>query len=143
MAKNIKDLLPTLLKSSDNWKLTLLSSWPTILGPLSSKIHLEKIQNDTLILGVQDSCWIQEFYLLSPILLKTINKTLDQPRIKHLRFKTIGIRKCKVVKLQNKEEKQTLKVTLTEAECNALKRLKDPQLREVLKKFLIRCQENV
>lgn len=93
MTKEIKNVLSLILANHANWKIHLLNNWSTILGPLSSKVYLEKIQEDTLILGVQDSCWLQELYLLSGMLIKTINQTLDQPRIKHLRFKTIGIKK--------------------------------------------------
>lgn len=143
MTKDIKELLPSLLKSHDNWKFVLLNSWQTILGSLSSEVTLEKIQEDTLVLGIQNSCWLQELYLLSPILIKTINKTLDQPRIKHLRFKTKGLKKGTVVKEYKKSERTT-QVTLTELERNALKKIKDPQLSQALKNFLIRCyQENV
>lgn len=139
MIKNIKDLLPALLKT-DNWKLTLLSQWHTIFGPLSSKVHLEKIHEDTLVLGVQDSCWLQELYLLSPLLLKTINETLDQPRIKQLRFKTIGIVKQKPIV---SPKKVTIKkeVVLTQEERIVLKNIKDPQLEHALKNFLIRCYQ--
>lgn len=139
MPKKIKDLLPLLLKT-DNWKLTLLNQWHLIFGPLSTKVHLEKIQEDTLVLGVQDSCWLQELYLLSPLLLKTINETLDQPRIKQLRFKTIGTKKQTSVKsLQKAFTKK--EVILSQKERDALKQIADPQLEHALRNFLIRCYQ--
>lgn len=139
MPKNIKDLLPTLLKT-DNWKLTLLSQWSAIFGPLANKVHLEKIHDDTLILGVVDSCWLQELYLLSPLLLTTINETLDQNRIKQLRFKTIGIKKQKQ-SVAPKKIVAKKEVTLTQGEREALKNIKDPQLENALKNFLVRCYQ--
>jgi len=139
MTKSIKDLLPTILQNDDNWKFTLLNSWQEIFGTLSSKVHLEKIQEDTLILGVLDSCWLQELYLLSPILLKTINKTLDQPRIKHLRFKTIGIKKNKQQEQLKKKQGQQVEKELSAVEQKALKQLKDQQLSQALKNYLLRC----
>lgn len=139
MTKSIKDLLPTILKEQDNWKFNLLSSWQEIFGTLSSKVHLEKIQEDTLILGVQDSCWLQELYLLSPVLLKTINKTLDQPRIKHLRFKTIGIKKEKQRTELKKKQTQQIEMQLSATEQKALQLLKDKQLSQALKNYLLRC----
>lgn len=141
MIKNIKDLLPGLLQHQDNWKLQLLSSWPTIFGPLSSKVHLEKIHDDTLVLGVQDSCWLQELYLLSAVLLKTINETLDAPRIKHLRFKTIGIKKSSQPQQQKRIPVPQRKVILSANEQRALLNIKDEQLRSALKDFLIRCYQ--
>lgn len=139
MTKTIKDLLPSILGQESNWKFTLLNNWQTIFGPLSSKVHLEKIYEDSLVLGVQDACWLQELYLLSPMLLKTINKTLDQPRIKQLRFKTIGIKKNKQVREQKKNEERPITVKLKTSEHQALEQVKDPQLRDALKHFLIRC----
>jgi hypothetical protein len=139
MTKNIKDLLSSILQETDNWKIQLLSSWQTIFGDLSTKVHLEKIHEDTLVLGVFDSCWLQELYLLTPVLLKSINKTLDQPRIKQLRFKTIGIKKAKKQSLPHKMKMNTQEKIFSVAEHSALQKLKDPELSNVLKKYLLRC----
>jgi hypothetical protein len=139
MTKSIKDLLPTLLLEKNNWKFTLLNSWQDIFGTLSSKVHLEKIQEDTLVLGVLDSCWLQELYLLSPVLLRTINKTLDQPRIKHLRFKTIGVKKEKAPTVLKKKQTQQVVIQLTASEQKALQLMKDQQLGQALKNYLLRC----
>lgn len=141
MTKEIKNLLPLILAQQNNWKFDLLNNWKTIFGPLSSKVYLEKIHEDTLILGVQDSCWLQELYLLSAMLLKTINQTLDQPRIKHLRFKTIGIKKEKQRNNSIKKERCIQPVTLSVDENQALKDIKDPELQRALKDFLIRCYQ--
>ena len=138
MAKNIKELLPSLLKQDDNWKFVLLDSWQSILGALSTKVTLEKIQDDTLILGVQDSCWLQELYLLSNVLIKTINQALDKPRIKNLRFKTTGIKKVKLAHAQPLKRSNKV-VKLSTKENQTLTSIKDEQLRDVLKNFLIRC----
>lgn len=139
MTKSIKDLIPHIIQSNNNWKFTLLNSWQEIFGTLSSKVHLEKIQEDTLILGVQDSCWLQELYLLSPILLKSINKTLDQPRIKHLRFKTIGKKKEAQAKEVKPKQSQKIEMHLNPNEQKALQKLKDDQLGLALKNYLLRC----
>jgi len=139
MTKSIKDLLPTILQEHNNWKFTLLNAWQDIFGSLSSKVHLERIHEDTLILGVQDSCWLQELYLLSPVLLKTINKTLDQPRIKHLRFKTIGVKKIKPLSVLKKKQEQKIEIPLTAQESSALQQLKDKQLSQALRNYLLRC----
>ena len=50
-------------------------------------MHLEKIEGNTLIIGVYQASWLQELYLLSTVLLKTINNNLKYPYIKKLRFK--------------------------------------------------------
>lgn len=143
MPKELKNVLHTLLPQNDNWKVQLLSNWETILGNLKTKVHLEKIYEDTLVLGVYESCWMQELYLLSHVLLQNINQKLDQPRIKHLRFKKVGLRK-KTQRFTAQNEKKVYKpVVLNAKENKALAALPDEQLRCVLEKFLIRCyQEN-
>lgn len=141
MAKEIRDLVPLILRSQDNWKLKLLSSWQTIFGALSDKVSLEKMTDDTLVLGVQDSCWLQELYLLSAMLLKTINQQLDQPRIKNLRFKTVGTKKGSTAPKQTKMVWAKRVVVLNAKENGALTHIKDEQLALALKGFLIRCYQ--
>ncbi|MCX5922319.1 MAG: DciA family protein [Candidatus Dependentiae bacterium] len=141
MAQEIKNLIPSILHGDQNWKFKLLSNWHAIFGPLSTRVSLEKIHDDILILGVQDSCWLQELYLLSTVLLKTINETLDQPRIKNLRFKIIGNKKKKQPQQLKQKVWSKHAVTLTTVEDNALHKIQDPQLRDALKNFLIRCHQ--
>src|SRR5437762_7574752 len=93
MAVYLKDVLHAVINPEKNWKTDLLYKWNEIVGPLHNKVRIEKIHDDTLILGVFHSCWMQELYLLSPLLIKTINEKLDQPYIKQLRFKHIGIKR--------------------------------------------------
>jgi len=92
MALRLKELLHTLIHPEKNWKTNLLYQWHDIIGSLHSKVRIEKIYDDTLILGVFHSCWMQELYLLSPLLIKTINEKLDQPHIKQIRFKHVGLK---------------------------------------------------
>lgn len=141
MTKEIKNVLSLILANHANWKIHLLNNWSTILGPLSSKVYIEKIQEDTLILGVQDSCWLQELYLLSGMLIKTINQTLDQPRIKHLRFKTIGIKKEKQRNKTTNKARCNEPVSLSAHEYQALQNINDSELQQALKNFLVRCYQ--
>lgn len=140
MTQKIDTIIQKILSKEQSWHIQLLSNWNSIMGPLHSKVQLEKIEHETLILGVFDSCWMQELYLLSPLLLKTINQNLDQPRIKQLRFKTIGTIKSKKIKVgsQKKEIKQ---VELSRQEKEALKMIADTELQKALKNFLIRCYQ--
>jgi hypothetical protein len=95
MAICLKDVLYTFINPEKSWKTDLLYKWNDIIGPLHSKVRIEKIYDNTLILGVFHSCWMQELYLLSPLLIKTINEKLDQPYIKEIRFKHIGLKSQK------------------------------------------------
>ena len=137
---NLKELLQTLINPNNSWKTDLLYRWKDIIGPLHSKVRIEKINNDTLILGVFHSCWMQELYLLSPLLITTINEKLDQPYIKQIRFKQISVKK-------DKEKSSTAKVMpkkevfLSKADERILAKVADPILREALKAFRIRCYQ--
>ena len=140
MSTPIKKILQQLIGAPDNWQLKLLANWEVIVGSIKTKVNLLKIADDTLILGVMDSCWMQELHLLSPLLIKKINENLDRPRIKHLRFKSIGLKKEK--KEPFVMEKKIIKpVRLSSNEQQRLAEIKDPQLRQLLQDYLIRCYQ--
>ncbi len=140
MTVRINNLLQNILRTDNNWKMQLLRDWPSIMGNLGTKVHLEKIHDDTLVLGVADSCWMQELYMLSNILINRINEKLDQPRIKKLRFKTVGAQPTPH-KREHKTVKKFKDVRLNPSERRALEKIQDPQLCEALEKFLIRCYQ--
>jgi len=141
MAHDIKNIINTILGNKNSWKIKLLRNWPDIIGNLKNKVRIERIIDETLILGVYDSCLLQELYLLSPVLLKTINEKLENTPIKKLRFKQAGIKKVKKVK-SNKIRREIKKtIELTAKENKTLKKIKDPDLKNALKKFLIRCHK--
>lgn len=141
MAQSVKTILDSYFSSQENWKIQLLNNWDTIIGKLKDHVCLEKIYNDALILGVYNSHWMQELYLLSHVILKTINDALDKPRIKKIHFKFIETKKKK------RESKQTKSVQLqpetsiiiARKDLLALEKISDEQLRSVLHDFLIRC----
>lgn len=141
MTQKIDSLIEKLFSQEQGWHIQLLRNWNAIIGPLHAKVQLEKIENDTLILGVFDSCWLQELYLLSPLLLRTINQKLDQPRIKQLRFKKIGTTKKQEAKQKVVAKTKCTVVELSAHEKQALNKIKDVQLQQVLKDFLIRCYQ--
>ena len=140
MATNLKELLNTLINPSNNWKTDLLYRWKDIIGPLHSKVRIEKIHNDILVLGVFHSCWMQELYLLSPLLITTINEKLDQPYIKQIRFKQISLKKNKI-KTAIAKTIQKKEIVLSKADERTLAKIDDPILREALKAFRIRCYQ--
>lgn len=140
MAQSVKSVVQHIFSNQDNWKIRLLKNWPEILGHLNTKVHLEKIEDDCLVLGVSDSCWMQELYLLSPLLVATINKKLDVPRIKSLRFKKVGIRK-QITKRARRRTSSFIEKPLTPKEQQALEQIKDPELSARIKSFLHRCRQ--
>jgi hypothetical protein len=139
MAHSIKNILQSILKTDCSWKTDLLTKWPEIIGDLGSKVKLEKIQDSTLVLSVANACWMQELYLLSPLLIRTINEKLDQPRIKHLRFKQAELKKARPSLPVKKQACAPQEVTLSSQERAALDKISDPQLSSALKRFLNRC----
>jgi hypothetical protein len=141
MAIYLKDILQSLIHPEKNWKTDLLYKWNEIIGPLHTKVRIEKILDDTLILGVFHSCWMQELYLLSPLLIKTINEKLDQPYIKQLRFKHIGIKQHKQISHKPTIIKKKKEIILTKQDECILAKINDPVLREALKAFRIRCYQ--
>jgi Dna[CI] antecedent, DciA len=141
MAIYLKEILPALINPEKSWKTDLLYRWNEIIGPLHNKVRIEKIYDDTLILGVFHSCWMQELYLLSPLLIKTINEKLDQPYIKEIRFKHVGVKKLKKKGTTSTISKQKKEVELSKEDEYALAQIADPVLREALKAFRIRCHE--
>src|SRR5947207_14572151 len=130
MALNLKELLHAIIRPEKNWKTNLLYKWHDIIGSLHSKVRIEKIYDDTLILGVFHSCWLQELYLLSPLLIKTINEKLDQPYIKQIRFKEINKKTPYEKKLLKKSIKKEKVVTLTPKDEHPLAKITDPALKD-------------
>lgn len=144
---NIKNIIDTLLQPSSQqeaWKINLIKNWPTIIGSLHEKVSLQKINPKSLVLGVYDSSWMQELYLLSKLILRKVNSHFDHPRIETLRFQCIerintknNINKKNNTVLKTSEKKFTLKPR----ERSALEKINDPQLSVALEGFLRRCQQ--
>lgn len=141
MAQPVKTILDELLSRQNNWQLQLLNQWPSIVQAIKTRVHLLKIEPEILTIGVQDSCWLQELYLLSPLLIATINQKLDEPRIKQLRFKALGTQKEKQTKEKSNYSRPKRVIALSIKEQATLAQIADEQLRLALKNYLIRCHE--
>lgn len=144
MANHIKIFFTSIIPHFEPWKTNLIENWNTIVGDLHEHVKLINIQNNMLILGVYDSAWLQEIYILSPILIKTINNYLGNEYITNVRFKNIGynsqkvlhIKKTHEVKIQNQPRPQ-----LTTQERTILLHIQDKGLRDALERYLMRCKE--
>jgi hypothetical protein len=138
--QNVKNILDSLLQPSihhEAWKLNLIKNWPTIIGSLHEKVSLQKIQATSVVLGVHDSSWIQELYLLSKLILKKINSHLDSPRILTLRFQCIEKKEIIQKKIVQRPVQKI--INLKPQEFQALEKINDPQLSAALQGFLQRC----
>jgi hypothetical protein len=141
--QNVKNILDSLLQPNiqqEAWRLNLIKNWPTIIGSLHEKVSLQKINTTSLVLGVYDSSWIQELYLLSKLILKKINAQLDRPRIETLRFKCVE-KKEQIFKKKSTSTQQEKVIHLKPQEFLALKKIQDPQLSDALQGFLRKCQQ--
>ncbi len=131
-----------MLGCSRNWKFQLVTNWPTIIGSLASRMHIEKIERDTIVVGVCDSAWLQELYLLSNVLLQKINEALPAPYIKKIIFKHAAIPHAKKVRrTKPKQKNKCPERSLTEQEQTALASINDQELSNALHQFLLRCQQ--
>lgn len=137
----LKSFLDTYFSEPDDWRIFLLKNWSTVVGTLHTKMRLEKIQDDMLVIAVYDVHWMHELFMLSSSIIKTINAKLDQPHVKKVRF-------IVAERAEKKPEKKIIKKTflptkvhsLTSHQRQILSAINDHELQEVLKKFLMRCE---
>lgn len=141
MAVLIKDIVPSFFQQKQGWHASLLANWDQIVGSLKTRVRLEKIQDDTLIIGVYESHWMQELYLLSQLLIDTINQFLGESRIKKLHFKLVEERKRSEKKMAVHKPQLRQEVMLTIAQKRALEAIADAQLKEALIQFWSRCSD--
>ena len=138
--KHIEQALSSFFKkSTDNqfWKANLLQNWSTVVGSLSSKMMIHKIYEDSITLGVYELCWMQELYILSPMIQKNINDFLGVQQIKTVRFRA-AFPKNKQEKKKAILKDDTIK-QLTPQEEASIRSIKDPDLAHSLKLLLEKC----
>ncbi len=142
--KHIKECLPSIsiAQEQKNWKFTLMQQWATIMGSLVLKISIYKIYNDSIVLGVCDSSWMHEMYLLSNLIKQKINASLDRPRIQAIRFQyvTPASKTKKIVALE-KHAAAPEKI-LSHQEKAALEKINDPELSQALTRLLNKCHHS-
>ncbi len=137
---NLNHLLSNVLGSNNDWRFQLLRNWQSIVGSLETRIRLEKIYDATLVIGVYEAHWMQELFMLSKVLLDSINKNLDKPRITQLKFKLVEeIKKKKMFESRQRSYSRNFKLS-SEHRC-ALASLNDSELSKALEGFLVRCME--
>lgn len=141
--KHIKDCLPhiSVSNSHQNWKFQLMNEWTAIMGSLVGKVSIYKIYNNSIILGVSDSGWMQELYLLSNLIKQKINAVLDRPRIETIRFHYVTKQTCKKPDTIVTTEIIAKERSLTTREKKALDKITDPELSEVLIRLLQKCHQ--
>ena len=143
--EHIKNIVTEIIKSSNpekSWKATIMQNWQEIMGSLAVKIFIEKITNDTIVLGVTDSCWMQELHMLSDVLKTKINQSLDKPYIKTLQFKYSSKKIRLIKKIKSNIPVPCESKPLTPEEEQALLKIKDNELSQFLMRFLQKCHQS-
>lgn len=123
------------------WKFLLMSKWEEIVGTMSSKIFIYKIQQKSLVLGVNDSNWMQELNLLSEMIKEKINETLGSNQIESIKLKYISQPKKNIQKKQFSIALHMQTKPLTSQEKEALLNIKDQELAQALIGFLQKCHQ--
>ena len=144
MPKKIGTILPSLISREHTWKIKLFNSWEKIIGNLKSKVRIEKIDKQSLILGVCHPTWAQELFFLSPMLKQKINALFKEEKIKKIQFKTIKFpeKKPKTNDNLNKQKKtKPIEQCLSITEHNKLQTISSGDLRNALESFYIRCKQ--
>ena len=145
MIRHIRTILDTIAPSKEkktDWKIFLLGNWKTVIGDLHEHVSLQKVYKDALLLGVYDSCWLQELYLLSPLIIARINQTLDAPHIKRIHFKQVPKKEKACVPLQKEMSIPVHEVSLSQQEKDALEKITDESLRTFLHALRNQCRRN-
>ena len=139
MVLSLHELIPQVLAKQTDWRIMLARQWSEVVGALDTRIRLEKIYDDTLVIGVYESHWMQELYLLSSVLQDSINDAIGEHRINHLRFKLVEDRKRPERKPPPKKIKRPKNVELSARQTQALAGIKDKELCAALTDFWGRC----
>jgi hypothetical protein len=140
MTKTLHELVAACMPA-DNWRFTLIKEWPTIFGPFSNRVSFEAVHDDTMVLGVSDACLMQELYLLSPLIVSTIQKTIGNTHIKKVRLKRTDLVTHQKQRNTMPKPRITKTISLTRAELHALECISDPELKEALRSYCIRCHQ--
>jgi hypothetical protein len=86
MSRSSNNIIFNLVKAEHRWKAHLLSMWDGIVADLADKVTIERISDDTLVIGVTHPCWAQELMMSSNHLKFKINRALDGKKILKIRF---------------------------------------------------------
>lgn len=148
MTKPLKEYLQTFIPDEHLWKVTLYHAWHSIIGNLKDKVHIAEINKNILFLGVIHSAWAHELSFLTPLLKEKINLALKKPHIQEIRFRVIKPKPSTFnKKLSPFSMRNTLQndlcpsyTFLTSHEEELLTTLKDQELRNIMKDFLLRTK---
>ncbi|MCB9493717.1 MAG: DUF721 domain-containing protein [Epsilonproteobacteria bacterium] len=144
--RNAQELLTSVIDERHAWKTTLLADWPTIIGSMSKRVHIEKIDGRVLVLGVYHPTWAQELSMIAPMLKDKINKHLQAERIQKIMFSYVTppkpAQESNKTSTKGKSPKTTAPLfkQLNWQEQQALCFVHDDELKSSLEQFYLRIQ---
>ncbi len=89
---HISDILNSALgkfrPAQDTWMMRIWDIWEDAVGnPIATNAKPDSFKDGTLIVNVSSSTWIHQLTFLEKEMVLNINKHLDQPLVKKIRFK--------------------------------------------------------
>lgn len=136
----IQSCIDTFFSRQQQWQIRLAREWKSVVGDLHQRMCLEKIFQNTLVVGVYDAHWMQELYLLAPLLIQTINKRLGQEYVQHIRFKLVVPRDNHgAQKLAKPSAIRQARSQLLPKHQEALEKIVDVELRQYLYNYFQQC----
>jgi hypothetical protein len=146
MFRHISQLLNNFVPANDEWKVKLFNNWDKVLGNLSEKVVILKVERNFLLLGVTHPALAHEMFMLSDILKEKINSLFDRERIKYIRFQIVKKQQNFFVQKDNlfidKSNDAQIKknLNLNSIEYSNLSKVKDIELKSLLKDFYLKSK---
>jgi len=145
MTQHILSVLHKVLPQDQSWKMKILKNWDSILGPLSRKVCLQRIDDHAVVLAVTHPSLAQELLMLSDLIREKINAAIGENLIRTIHFKATTAHRF----VQKAPEKKAAplpprpKPTLSAAEQRHLAGIESKELREALTEFYATCKERM
>lgn len=148
MSKKIGEFLHSIVPAEVAWKLTLLKAWPDIVGKLAERVSIFSIDADRLILQTSHPAWAQELNFLTPLIHEKIDALVGPEIIRSISFKIIKRRAVQTTASfpRNDHSLHSIKhppYAMSKQEVAKLETLKDEQLREALRDYLLRTKARI
>lgn len=103
------------------------------------------IKNGALFVGVSNSVWAHELSMMTPYLIKELNKHLKKELVTGIKFKMMNIKKAEEASLEKvtRDLKETKLETKEVGEIKLLvERVRDPKIRRGLIKLMVVDKKN-
>ncbi len=140
MTTPLKPLLESLIPQEHAWKLKLFSQWHEVLGGLSTKASIEKIEGSIIWISVKHSAVGQELMMLSDFILERINAVIKPHVIKTIRFKVKNISQQQAKQPQKRRLDIKEHPTLTSEEAKLLAVIENDDLQSSIARYFRRCK---